>query len=106
MPFRLASAAAGDWLRDLPAFFGAARGRPGRGLGRCHRPRPSQSWSNPSVRRHRSRAEAKFRGSHLRTHSASRDGSWAEVGVSAAGDGAARNGEASTATCGSGGGAG
>ena len=105
MPFRLASAAAGDWLRDLPAFFGAARGCPGRGLGRCHRPHPSQSRSHLSLRRHRSRVEATFRGSHLRTHSVSRDGNWAEVGVSTAGDGAARNGEASTATCGSGGGA-
>ena len=57
-------------------------------------------------RRQQSRVAATFRSSHLRTHSASRDGNWAEVGVSADADGVGRNDEAGGAARGSDGGAG
>ena len=56
--------------------------------------------------RHRSRVAATFRSPHLRTLSSSRDGNWAEVGISADGDGVGCKGEAGGAARASDGGAG
>ena len=89
----------GDWLRHGRPVVGRVWGRL-RPFLHARLARKCGLGGEPSAdRRHRSRAAATFRSSHLRTHSVSRDGNWAEVGSSHDADGVGRKGEAGGAAC-------